>query len=495
MRYDFVVIGAGISGITCAITLAQHGHSVALLEKADRTAPLLRGFSRRGVQFDTGFHYTGGLGTGEPLELFLRYLGVGDRVTSFPFNEDGFDLFRCENPGFEFRVPTGYERLQERLCEAFPAERQAIVSYLAQVRATCAALPYLNLDAAIDTRSALQRVLGATLRETLDALTRNVILKSVLSVHSLLYGVSSDEVSFAQHAAIVGSYYGSVRGIRGGGLSLARAFDARLAMVGVDVLCSSEVAGIELGPGGALSGVRIAGGATLCCNSAIATLHPRALLELVPLGAFRPAYRKRLGALEETVSAFLCFAITEHPIPSLAGANRFLLPDPECIHELGHRPIGAGPLYLSAAYHDSDPDPSGFIGICPTLFAEMPPRETSPRGRRPARYQQFKQEALERMQHQIERSYPDLAGNIRSIEGSTPFTVQQYCSSPQGGLYGVKHMVGQYNPQPTTRMPGLFLAGQAVVAPGLMGAMLSGFLACGTILGHDIMRKELKGCC
>ena len=495
MKYDFAVIGAGASGIASAITLAQNGYGVALLEKADRTAPLLRGFSRRGVHFDTGFHYTGGLGAGEPLELFLRYLGIGDRITSFPFDQDGFDLFLCQNPGFEFRFPTGYARLEDRLCEAFPGELAAIRSYLSQVRATCASLPYLNLDAEIDSNSGLKRVLGATLRETLDALTRNVLLKSLLSMHCLLYGVASDEVSFVQHAAIVGSYYQSVHGIRGGGLSLARAFDARLAELGVDVFCGSEATGIEVAAGGEVAGIRIAGGGTLSCRAAIATVHPRGLLELAPAGTFRPAYRKRLGALEETVSAFLCFAVSEKPIPSLAGANRFLLPEPECIRDLGCREIGATPLYLSAAYRDGESAPAGFIGICPTLFAGMSQWESSRHGRRPAEYRQFKEQALERMQRQIEHAYPDLSGALHCIEGSTPLTLRDYCDSPSGGLYGVKHMVGQYNPQPTTRIPGLYLAGQAVVAPGLMGAMLSGFLACGTVLGHDLMRKELKGCC
>jgi len=495
MKYDFIVIGAGVSGITSAITLAQNGRSVALLEKAHQTAPLLRGFSRRGVQFDTGFHYTGGLAPGEPLDVFLRYLGVADRVTSFPFDTEAFDLFRCESPGFEFRVPTGYARLEESLCTAFPAETGAIRSYLSQVRSTCQALPYLNLDMEIDTNSALQRILGASLRETLDALTDNEMLKSLLSMHCLLYGVSSDEVSFNQHAAIVGNYYESVRGIRGGGLSLARAFDTRLAELGVDVLCSSEVTGIKVAAGGALSGVKLADGNSLACQAAVATVHPRILLELAPEGTFRQIYRKRLTSLEETVSAFLCFAIAENPLPSLAGTNRFLLPDAGCIHELGRRPIGEAPIYLSAAYREGEPDPSGFIGICPALFSETAPWEASRFGKRPEEYRRFKEQALGRMQGQIERAYPDLAGNIRSIEGSTPLTIREYCSSPLGGLYGVKHMVGQYNPQPTTRIPGLFLAGQAVVAPGLMGAVLSGFLACGTVLGHDVMRKELKGCC
>lgn len=495
MTYDFAVIGAGISGITSAITLAKNGYHVALVEKAGRIAPLVRGFSRQGVHFDTGFHYTGGLGPGEPLDIFFRYLGVADRIISFPFDNEGFDLFRCEKPGFEFRFPTGYARVQEKLGDAFPRERAAIANYLAQVRSTCTTIPYLNLDEEIDPNGALQRVFGPTLRETLDSLTGNVTLKSLLSMHSLLYGVSCCEVAFAQHAAIVGNYYESVRGIRGGGASLAHAFDARLAELGVDVRCNSEVTGISIGAGRALSGVQLASGESIACRGAIATIHPRLLLELAPEGTFRPTYRKRIGTLEETISAFACFAVTKKPLPALAGANRFLIPDRESAYELGSRPIGGAPLYLTAAYKDGENSPHGFIGICPTLFAEAASWGSSRFGKRPEEYRQYKEQNLARMQRQIERTYPDIADNIQYIEGATPLTIRHFCNSPLGGLYGVKHMVGQYNPHPATRIPGLFLAGQAVVAPGLMGAVISGFLACGTLLGHDRMRKELKACC
>lgn len=495
MRYDFIVIGAGVSGITSAITLAQNGYQVALLEKAACTAPLLRGFSRKGVQFDTGFHYTGGLGVGEPLDIFFRYLGLSANLTSFTFDEKGFDHFRCEQPGFEFRFPVGYESISESLGEAFPAERVAIRSYFAQVRAACDAVPYLNLDAELDPNAALQRVIGPTVRQILDALTDNLLLKSLLSMHSLLYGVSCDEVSFAHHAAIVGNYYQSVRGISGGGLSLARAFDVRLAELGVDVFCSREVTGITVDAGGAIAGVQLAGGDKIACKAAIATVHPRILLGLAPERAFRPTYRKRLGELEDTVSAFMCFAVTRSPIAALAGANRFLIPDTESIYQLGSRPVGAAPLYLSAAYRDGEADPHGFIGICPTHLSDVAAWEASRPGSRPEAYRQYKNLTLMRMQSQIERAYPDLAGNIQYMEGSTPLTIRDYCSTPLGGLYGVKHMVGQFNPHSTTKIPGLLLAGQAVVAPGVMGAVISGLLACGSVIGHDLLRKELKACC
>ena len=494
MGCDFLVIGAGFSGITSAITLAQNGHQVTLLEKGRQTAPLLRGFSRGGVHFDTGFHYTGGLGPGETLDIFLRYLGLAGHLTSFPFDPEGFDVLRCEDPDFEFRMPTGYARLQDALGDAFPGERAAIAGYLAQVRSVYSSLPYLNLQA-LSPDPSLERILGATLRETLDALTGNELLKGLLSMHCLLYGVASDEVSFVQHAAIAGSYYQSARGIRGGGLSLARACERRLSELGVEVRCGAEVAGITIGADGAFSGVRLVDGEPLSAKAAISTVHPRLLRGLVPEGALRPSYLKRLGALEETVSAFLCFAGSPDPLPQLSGANRFLFPDPGCMRDLGKRPVGAGPLYLSASYREGGVEPHGFIGISPALYSSTAPWEAPASGRRPEGYREFKEQALCRIQAQIERGYPDLAGRFRFLEGSTPLTLRDYCSSPLGGLYGAKHRVGQHNPHPTTRIPGLFLAGQAVASPGVMGAALSGFLACGSVLGHDHLRKELKACC
>lgn len=495
LKYDYIIIGAGISGITSAITLAKQGYQVALLEKAKQSAPLLRGFSRHGVSFDTGFHYTGGLGDGEPLDIFFRHLGISDHLESFPFKENGFDEVRCENPDFEFRFPTGYKALQEKLSDQFPRERSAIESYLSQVQAVCNSMPYLNLDLDFDNHSPLQRVFGQTVQEKLDSLTENELLKSLLSVHCLLYGASCDEVSFAQHASIVGNYYQSAHGIRGGGLSIALACDSILADIGVDLFCSREVTEITLNSAGSVSGVRLASGEHLESNTVISTVHPHTLLELMPAGAFRPSYSRRLAVLEETMSAFICFAVTDNPIPALAGVNRFLLPTQGCLGELGKRPIGDAPLYLSGAYRDGESDPHGFIGICISLFSETGNWADSACRNRPEEYRQYKTETLGRMQSQIERIYPDLSGNIRYIEGSTPLTMRDYCGSHLGGLYGVKHMVGQFNPQPATKIPGLFLAGQAVVAPGIMGGVLSGILACGTILGHDNMRKELKKCC
>ena len=493
MKYDFVVIGAGVSGITSALLLAQHGYQVALVEKRERTAPLLRGFSRRGVHFDTGFHYSGGLGKGEPLDLFFRYLGLSDRLTTFPFRADGFDLFRSLD-GFECSLPYGYEPLRERLCQTFPKEASAIEQYLRLVETTCATLPYLNLAADFGSAMSLQGVHGPTLSETLDRLTQNRRLKGVLGMHCLLYGVAPEEIPFSQHARIVGNYYRSVHGIRGGGFSLAQAFEQRLNTLGVDIRCGSSVVELKLGPEGSLAGVRLANGEELICSGCIATIDPRCLPGLVPTGLFRPSFTKRLALLEESMSAYVVYGAATSPVPSLAGRNLFLLPDAASLAGLGKRPLEESPLYLTAAYPDAGGSPAGFIGISPARFADTAQWQGSTSGDRPAGYRRFKEDLTARMARQIARFCPELAKDAAYLEPSTPLTFRDFTSMPHGGLYGVKHMVGQYNPLPVTRLAGLFLAGQGVVAPGILGAVLSGFVAVGSILGHDRLREEVRAC-
>ncbi len=78
------------------------------------------------------------------------------------------------------------------------------------------------------------------------------------------------------------------------------------------------------------------------------------------------------------------------------------------------------------------------------------------------------------------------------VDLATPLTLRDYSMAPEGAVYGVGRLLGQYNPAPVTRLPGLFLAGQGVSVCGLMGTLISGYMACGSILGHEFLRGELK---
>lgn len=76
MKYDVVVIGSGLGGLECAYILSRAGLRVLVLEQGRQPGGCLQSYRRRGLAYDTGFHYVGGLDEGQPLHTVFTYLGL-----------------------------------------------------------------------------------------------------------------------------------------------------------------------------------------------------------------------------------------------------------------------------------------------------------------------------------------------------------------------------------------------------------------------------------
>ena len=493
MKYDYVVIGAGVSGMSTAIILAKRGFDVALVEKSRKTAPLIRGFTRNGTYFDTGFHYTGSLGQDEILDVFFRYLGLADQLVRVPYDPEGFDIFRSLNGGFEFRFPYGYDRIRKKFYETFPAEKNALDTYLQAVKVTYNSFPYISLNEDAAPAGIQNRAHGQSLKEFLDRLTDNRVLKAVLSMHCMLHGVPADEIPFVNHACVVGPYYESVHGIRGGGLSLAKAFETQLKILGVDVYCGQGASKIRLSYDSTPAGVRLEDGQELDCRGCVSTVHPSKFLGLIPESFFRPAYRKRLKRLEETGSANILYAGCNSPPELLGHANILVSSDLNISGLRETDPLENRPVFISCARPTgAGTAKHGLTAICPASSSQTNRWSDSMTGKRPPDYIDYKEEIAAKLCQSIGAVCPELIEKISFTECATALTLRDYSHSPFGSLYGVKHKVGQYNPLPLTKAKGLFLAGQAIAAPGILGAVVSAFLVCGIIIGHYRVLKELK---
>jgi all-trans-retinol 13,14-reductase len=492
MSYDCLVIGAGLSGMTAAIVLAQRGYKTALLEKSPRIGPTLRGFKRQGLLFDTGFHYAGALNDGEPLDIFFRFLGLSHKIIKVPFDPEGFDIFRCLKPAFEFPFPYGYERIIERLSEVFPGERKAIRAYFQKVRQAYYSKPYINLQPSLQF-SGLPIVSGPTLGNVLDSLTENRMLKGILSMHCLLHGVLPEKVPFLDHAVVAGSYYESVNGIEGGGNKLLQVFEDRLRELGVEIHCDSEIREILVDPDRTVSGLRTSKGIVLEGRQCISTVHPRCLLQMVPDQAFRPGYRNRLEALEDSCSAMMVFARLKRPLEILKGANLFLLPHPEFPDPDLDSAVENRLLFVSHACQGGEGIPQeGMVVICPFPHTGKGNGSSPFNQQGSPGYQSFKSDMCQRIIEHLQGTCPEFRDQVAVIDCSTPYTLRRFTNSPFGSLYGVKHQIDQVNPLPVTKLKGLVLAGQSIVAPGILGAMVSALVACGAIIGHEDLRKELR---
>ncbi len=333
-----------------------------------------------------------------------------------------------------------------------------------------------------------------TLADVMHSLTSDPLLTAILSMHALLYGVSPNETPFTNHAKVVGSYYQSVHGIRGGGISLVRSFENALKKAGVELICGNGAEEILLTPRGDIRAVRLRRGDILETSGVICTTHPKVLLDLVPSEVFRPVYRRRLHNLEETVSACMLFGIADRPVDCLENRNMFVCNEAD-IHAFFHpnRQPEQGPFYIASSAHASSTDARGIVVIAPGQMKDLAHWQDSHTGTRPQAYKDCKKQCMDIMWEKLLSGCPELSG-VRIVEGATPLTLRDYTHSPTGSLYGTRHSVHQFNPVPATRLPGLFLAGQSIVAPGILGATVSAFLTCGFIIGHNILRKELLAC-
>lgn len=55
---DYIIIGSGMSGLTCAAVLSRCGYRVVVLEQHDRAGGGTHMYDFQGFHFDAGLHYT-----------------------------------------------------------------------------------------------------------------------------------------------------------------------------------------------------------------------------------------------------------------------------------------------------------------------------------------------------------------------------------------------------------------------------------------------------
>jgi len=90
----------------------------------------------------------------------------------------------------------------------------------------------------------------------------------------------------------------------------------------------------------------------------------------------------------------------------------------------------------------------------------------------------------DRLVSQFLRHFPALRPMLRFHELSTPLTQRRYVHSPGGAMYGIE-MSAERLTSPALRvatpLPGLLLAGQDVVSPGVPGAFMGGLMAAAAV--------------
>jgi len=482
MKHDTIVIGAGVSGLTTAILLAQDGRKVALLEKSQAIAPTIRGFFRGNIYFDTGFHYAGMLGPDEPLARLCERLGILSHIKIRKDKNKVGDRFYCTNPEFKFDFKLKLQSLMQQLAVSFPDEEEAITRFLQDIKCF---LDTINDDlfrVVMDPTSIFHSD-QLSLMQYLQENFRSPVLQTLLSLHAVLYGSMPEETSLLYHSMVAGAYYDQNWQVFNGGYAITQAFAHELQQYDIDLYTNCTVDQIFTNDDRTVKAVSLEGGEAIECNNCVFTGHPRVLTEMLPAGSLRPVYHRRLQSLEDTSSAIVIYCVSEKADVDANFHNMILVH--KLFPEMYNPEDGFDdcPLFISHSLSE------GYIGgisiICPCRFEQVRQWDSSRTGQRPVAYYEWKKRVADTIVGVVKQYYNDVMGDLRIIDVATPLTFRDYMNAPGGCLYGAKHKIDDMPFMSRTRIKGLYLSGQTIVSAGLMGAMLAGFLSAAAITGED----------
>jgi prolycopene isomerase len=75
-KFDAIVIGSGLGGLSCGAYLAKNGRKVLILEKHSMPGGYATNFRRGDFVFDSTLHMVDGVGKGQTMRKFLEQCNV-----------------------------------------------------------------------------------------------------------------------------------------------------------------------------------------------------------------------------------------------------------------------------------------------------------------------------------------------------------------------------------------------------------------------------------
>lgn len=514
-RWDVIVVGAGIGGLTAAALLARRGRAVLVVDRHYAAGGNATVFRRPGYEFDVGVHYLGQCGPGGLLPRTLA--AAGAEVEFAPMDPDGFDTLVF--PDFELRVPAGLDRYRDRLVEQFPSERRGIDRYirlLGEVDLLLRAGPNpRRLLSALPGSLRAIRWSNATLAAFLDTCTRDARLRAVLAAESGDYAQPPSRASLPLHAALMahylqqGAFYP-----RGGGQVMSDRLAESIEASGGKLLLSTRVRRI-LVEGGRAAGVVLenkhVGQRTVRAPIVISNADiKQTLLALIEPEALRARTRKKAERWEMSPALGVLYLGVRSDVLGRRTANTNYWQSPDYDPERAYADARAGrfserPFLFVSIASLKDPDnprlaPPGKVNLQVMSLAPSDPRAWGVSEEQAAdgsysddpAYLQRKRSYSERLLAEAERLFPGISGAIDRAELATPLTHSRYTLSSGGTSYGLALIPEQFllrRPGASTEIPGLYLCGASLrTAHGISGSMQSGVMAAAAVAGRDVLR-------
>jgi len=499
-KYDVVIIGSGMGGLTCGLILAMEGKSVCILEKNPQIGGSLQTFKRDGVKFDTGVHYVGALNKGQPLNRYFKYLGIMDDLTLEKMDVDGYDNVSFGNEGILYPHAQGSENFVTRLLKYFPEEKEGLNKYIKTIAETCDAFSLYNLSDVANTQNEIG-LFDKSAKEVINSCTENKKLRNVLAGVNMLYAGNGAKAPFYIHALIVNHYMLSAYRFPNGGDQIGKLLEKRIRKLGGKVIRNAEVSSLTINEG-LISKARLKDGREIGAEVFISSMHPQETLKIIDGPGLRKSYVNRVMNLKNTSASFILYVVLKEKTLPYKKHNVYHFNSPDVWdsdNNVGEQWGRDFAVFYSRS--KKNPEYCESISIMTYMkFEEVEPwvdtvnvrHEEKNRGKG---YDEFKEKKSNLLLDYASVLIPDIRNFIQSYYSSTPLTHRDYLNVSDGSIYGIERDFN--NPLNTyintkTRVKNLYMTGQNLIMHGILGVTVGAVVSCSEILGRAYLMKKIK---
>jgi phytoene dehydrogenase-like protein len=500
-RYDVVVIGAGLGGLTAGAILARAGRKVLVIERSNSVGGAASSYKSGDLFVEGSLHETSDpRDARDPKHNVLTRAGVIDAVKWIPAG--AFYEARGGPLGQPFVLPDNFDAARRALTERFPDARTGIYQLLGEMERIAFAMGTLSQgsDAFKNPREALTALLKLVpaIRDwrlsLSQKLTRvfgdNEAVKCALAANLSYYHDDPATLWWIFFAMAQGSYLLSGgRYLQGGSQRLSSALARAIKVAGGDVLVRRVVSGVALDAQGRASTVTHTArdgsdplaveALRIVSNAAPATLAP--LMPAAAAGRLTENYARQTASislfaltlgLSKPAREFGISAYSTQLLPremtrlSDYGQGAALLAD-----EPGER-MPPMSIVDYAAIDSGVPAPPYVLLICgPDLLSNWDSSDMDAYREKRGRWQQA-------MVRYLSSFYPGLADSVVASSFNTALSVRQYLNAPGGAVYGFaptppRSIWRLPVRSPRTAVPGLYLASAYAGFGGYTGVVQS----------------------
>jgi all-trans-retinol 13,14-reductase len=478
MKYDIIIIGAGLGGLTAGAKLAKEGKKVLLIEQHSKPGGCATTFKRGDFTLEVGLHEMDGPSGRDMKTRIFNELEVFENVNFIKVPE----FYHFVNDDIKITIPHDPVEASRILKEAFPSETAGIDAFFNQI-----------LNPKRKSAGELPRE-DKSLGEFLDSIIHNECLKLVLLGNLGYFHDDPYSISLTYYTVAQGSYFnGGASYIKGGSQKLSDHLAGYIEKHGGNVILNHLVTGI-IEENDKLAGV---------------------------------TYRKKGSSSSEILTAYAGEIIANTAMPNVAG----LLPEDfgrKLIDEIRNQKPGAslltiyfgfrnnlkviGSKHYSTFVYDGSvktqsdilPNNKGDFGKRSFTFVDYGQIDsrltiegksvgavccidylTDWENLSDNEYDEKKNEVLKTFVGRLEKLLPGISDEIEYSEAGTSATIKRYTLNPGGAVYGFAQIPEKPSIEPSVIADNLhFASAWGKTGGGFSGAIYSGFMC-----AYNILRK------